>query len=254
MQEVFLTDKKQIKRRNLNFSVSAKRVTEKNKFSFRTGISNNRSEFSFDDDVIVSKNKRKYVSVSDIISISDHWSAGIYVHAGSSTYNNKDVYFSFRPAVEYNFFKYSESAKKQLIISYQIGRKYNKYTETTIFNKDSETLWEHKILLGGSVKQKWGNIFAEISFEQFLHDTALKEISFFVGTSIRLFKGFNFNVNAGYDITNNQIELAAGNVSLEELLLQQQQLKSGYNYFFNMGLSYSFGSIYNTVVNPRFNF
>ena len=53
---------------------------------------------------------------------------------------------------------------------------------------------------------------------------------------------------------NTFIKQNLGNVSLEELLLQQQQLQSGYNYFFNVGLSYSFGSIYNTIVNPRFNF
>ncbi len=242
------------KRRNLNFSVSAKRVTEKNKFSFRTGVSNNTSEFSYNNNVIISKNKRKYINISDIISVSDHWSAGAYFNVGTSTFSNKDLYWSFKPAIEYNFFKYSESAKKQLVISYKIGRVHHNYTETTIFNKTKETLWEHNLLLGGSVKQKWGNIFAEVSLEQFLHDMELKEISFFLGTSIRLFKGFSFNINGGYDITNNQIELAAGNVSLEELLLQQQQLKSGYNYFFNVGFSYSFGSIYNTIVNPRFNF
>jgi hypothetical protein len=75
-----------------------------------------------------------------------------------------------------------------------------------------------------------------------------------LGASIRIFKGFSFNVNGNYEIIRNQVNLPAGDVSLEELLLQQQQLQSGFNYFVSVGLSYSFGSIYNTVVNPRFNF
>jgi len=47
-----------------------------------------------------------------------------------------------------------------------------------------------------------------------------------------LIKGLSFNISGNYDITNNQINLAAGDLSLEELLLSQKQVKSGYNYFF----------------------
>lgn len=241
-------------RRSLYFNVSAKRVTEKNKFSFRASLNDSKSEFTYNNNTIISNNKRKSLDISDVISLSDHWSTGIYFGTGSSTYSNKDLYWYVKPAIEYNFFKYSESAKKQLTLSYKIGRKYNNYTEKTIFNKLEESLWEHNLVLGGSIKQKWGNIYADVTMSQFLHDTELKAISFYLGSSIRLFKGFNFNINGSYEITQNQIELPAGNVSLEELLLQQQQLKSGYNYFFSVGFSYSFGSIYNTVVNPRFNF
>lgn len=67
-------------------------------------------------------------------------------------------------------------------------------------------------------------------------------------------RGFSLNLNGNHSITRNQVNLAAGDVTLEELLLRQQQLQSGYNYFVSIGLSYSFGSIYNTIVNPRFNF
>ena len=36
------------------------------------------------------------------------------------------------------------------------------------------------------------------------------------------------------------------------VLLRQQQLKTSYRYFAYAGLSYTFGSIFNNVVNPRF--
>ena len=32
----------------------------------------------------------------------------------------------------------------------------------------------------------------------------------------------------------------------------QRQLLTGYQYFFNFGINYSFGSIFNNIVNPRF--
>lgn len=239
---------------NLNFNISAKRVTEKNKFSYRMGFSENKSTFSYDGEEIISKRNSKYLNVSDVISINDHWSAGADARLGSSVYSNKDFYWEAKPAIEYNFFKYSQSAKKQLALSYRNGVVFQDYIELSIFGKDKETLWEHELKLGGSINQKWGNIYSETSFEQYLHDTSFYSLSFYLGTSIRLFKGFNLNLSGDYSITRNQINLPAGNVSLEELLLQQQQLQSGYNYFFNIGLSYSFGSIYNTIVNPRFNF
>lgn len=239
---------------NININFSARRVTENNKFSFRLGFSENKNTFKFDGDEIISKQSSKYISVSDVISITDHWSAGAFARIGASVFNNKDFNWSLRPAIEYNFFKYSESSKKQLTISYRNGVVYNKYIERSIFAKDKEYLWEHELSLGGSVNQKWGRISGEAAFEQFLHDTSLNALTFYIGTNLRLFKGFSLNMNGNYSITRNQVELPVGNISLEELLLQQQQLKSGYNYFFSIGLSYSFGSIYNTIVNPRFNF
>jgi hypothetical protein len=115
-------------------------------------------------------------------------------------------------------------------------------------------LWEHNLSLGGSIKQKWGSITSQASYESYLKDPSLNAFSFYLGTNFRIVKGLSFNVSGNYDITNNQINLAAGDLTLEELLLSQKQVKSGYNYFLSVGLNYSFGSMFNTIVNPRFNF
>jgi hypothetical protein len=242
------------KDRNLNFSVSAKQVTKENKFYFRGSINDSKSVFTFDGTDIISNQKSSNIYLYDVISINNHWSVGGFSNAGKSTYSNKSFYAELKPAIEYNFFSYEESSKKQLTLSYKVGGVYNKYFETTIFDKKNEFLWEHGLMLGGSVVQKWGNFTSQVSYESFLHDTSLHAFSFYIGANFRIFKGFSFNVNGNYSITNNQINLAAGDLSLEELLLRQQQVKSGYNYFFNIGLSYSFGSMFNTIVNPRFNF
>lgn len=239
---------------NLNFSISAKRVTEKNKFSLRVGFSENKSTFTFDGEDIVAVNNNKSLNISDVISINDHWSYGFFGNLGTSTYSNYKLFWRFKPAIEYNFFKYEESAKKQLILSYRNGLVYNNYIERSVFAEEKELLFQHSILLGGSIRQEWGNINGEASFNQYLHDTTLNSLGFYVGANIRVFKGFNFNVGGNYRITSDQINLPAGDVSLEELLLQQQQLQSGYNYYISVGFSYQFGSIYNSIVNPRFNF
>lgn len=250
----FFDGQEQSRFSNININASARRVTEKNKFSFRMRFSENRNIFEFEGEEIVGVNDSKFISVSDILSIDDHWSYGFFGRIGSSTFNNTDLSWTFRPALEYSFFNYVDSAKKQLTISYRNGIRYNDYIEKTLFNQTDEYLWEHGIQLGGRVNQEWGNVNGEVSFNQFLNDTSLYAINFFIGTRIRLFKGFNFNVGGSYSITRNQINLPGGDLSLEELLLQQQQLQSGYNYFINVGFSYAFGSIYNTIVNPRFDF
>ncbi|MDP2089707.1 MAG: hypothetical protein Q8J84_09940 [Flavobacteriaceae bacterium] len=239
---------------NLSFSATVKQVTEKNKFYLRARLNNSKSVFTYDNVDIISKRKSTNINLYDVVSINSHWSVGAFATVGKSTYNNYSFYSSFKPAIEYNFFSYKDSSKKQLTISYKIGGIQNNYAEKTIFNKEKEFLWEHGLNLGGSVKQNWGNITSEVSYQSFLHDSDLNQFSFHLGTNFRILKGLSFNISGNYSITDNQINLAGRNLSLEELLLRQQQVKSGYNYFISTGLNYSFGSIYNTIVNPRFNF
>mgnify|MGYP003670534287 CR=1 FL=1 len=238
----------------LYFNTSVKRVTNKNKFSLSINFNENKSIYTFDGEDIVAINNSKSLNVSDVISISDHWSYGVFANIGTSTYSNYDLFWRLRPAIEYNFFKYSTSAKKQLILSYRNGLYFNDYTERSVFGEEKELLFQQSLLLGGSFQQEWGNINGEVSFNQFLHDTSLRSFGFYLGANIRVFKGFNFNIGGNYRITRDQINLPAGDVSLEDLLLQQQQLQSGYNYYVSIGFSYQFGSIYNSIVNPRFNF
>lgn len=239
---------------SISFSATIKQVTKKNKFYIRGSLNNSKSVFTYDGDDIVSKQKSTNFNLYDVVSITNHWSAGIFATAGKSTYRNYSFYSSIKPAIEYNFFSYEDSSKKQLTLSYKVGGVHNNYVEKTIFNKEKEFVWEHGLMIGGSVIQNWGNITSEVSYQSFLHDRTLHEFSFYLGTNFRIFKGLSFNISGNYNITNNQINLAGGDLSLEELLLRQQQVKSGYNYFVSTGLNYSFGSIYNTIVNPRFNF
>jgi hypothetical protein len=53
-------------------------------------------------------------------------------------------------------------------------------------------------------------------------------------------------------LLRDQLYLPRGNLSDEERLLRLRQLATSYNYFVQVGLSYSFGSIFNNIVNPRF--
>jgi len=239
---------------NINSNVSARRVTEQNKFNFWGSMNQSRSIYKYEDDTTRTKQQSMNMYMSDVFTINDHWSYGIFTDARNSIFSNYKFSTGARVGIEYDLFPYSESANKQLIAYYTIGGRYNDYYDTTVFNKDNELLMEHNLLLGTSLNQKWGSLSGNVSYKNFLHDFALNAIEFYLNFDVRLFKGFSWRINGSYRIQHNQINLAKTGVSIEDVLLQQQQLKSGYNYWFNTGLSYSFGSIYNTIVNPRFTF
>ena len=69
---------------------------------------------------------------------------------------------------------------------------------------------------------------------------------------VRLFKGFTFDMFGSVSRRRDQLSLRRGTASTEEILVRQRELATGYSYDIGFGLSYSFGSIYNNVVNPRF--
>jgi hypothetical protein len=238
---------------NIHARVSADRITDENKFRFSFSISQNKSVFLFGENEIISKKNSINSRIYDVISINQHLSTGLFLSGGNSLFNNYKLYVSAQPGIEFNFFPYSKSSKKQAIIRYKAGARYNGYYEKTIFNKENELLWNESLTLGTTFRKKWGSISAELQYENYIHDFSLNELNAYLNTDIRLFKGLSLRLFGSYGITHNQINIRAEDATLEEMLLQQKQIKSGYNYYGSIGLSYSFGSIYNTIVNSRFN-
>jgi len=51
---------------------------------------------------------------------------------------------------------------------------------------------------------------------------------------------------------NDQLSLVRGEATEAEILLQLQELETSYNVEGRIGITYTFGSIYNNIVNPRF--
>jgi len=50
----------------------------------------------------------------------------------------------------------------------------------------------------------------------------------------------------------DQLSIPRRGITSEEVLLRLRRLRSGYEYDFQLGLTYTFGSIFNTIVNQRF--
>ena len=233
-------------------NISANRVTEELKIQMSLRASHNKSTFSFGDEDIESVRNSQGFDGLVVKSISDHWSVGAYFAASSSTYGNTEYSISPAPAIEFNLFPYSESTKKELRFLYRLGFSAVKYREETIYEKISENLMGQSLSAILEVKQKWGNLSASLTGSHFFHDFSKNRLRMNADLSLRLIKGLNFNIDTSYSIIHDQLSLPRGEATLDEILLRRTELATTYNYGFSVGLSYTFGSIYSRVVNPRF--
>lgn len=228
------------------------RVTEKWKIESGFWTNHNVSNYYFEDDTVVSIRKSTWIDLSGVRSISEHFSVGLFSSSFSSLFDNYKVNLTVTPAVEYNFFPYSESTKKQIRVVYKIGGRHNEYHEETIYNRTKETLAFQELGIAAEFQEKWGSINGSVRGSHYFHNIDINRVNFRLGLNLRLFKGFSWRISGNLALIHDQISLPLGDASEEDILLSQRQLQTGYRFWANTGISYTFGSIYNSVVNPRF--
>lgn len=238
---------------NLNGSASANRTTEAFKISL--GVNNRYSEQSFElqDGRTISNIQRNYgARALAVRSLGPNWSAGGRMSANSSTFLNQALAVRVAPAIEFNVFPYAESSERQLTFLYSAGANHFDYEEKTIFGETEETRFDQSLTVSYDVKQPWGSINTSAEAAHFLHDLSKNRLELGGGINLRLIKGLQFRISGHAARVRDQLYLPAGDLPIEEVLLRQRQLETAYRYFGSVGLSYTFGSIFNNVVNPRF--
>lgn len=239
--------------RSFRVSFSASRVTAEWKINIQGGRSDSRSNFEVEDaETIVSRQHSWNVNALVVKSLGPKWSFGAEAEASHSSFSNTDRLFGLAPGIEYDFFPYAESSRRSLTILYKIGARRFDYRELTVFDQVGETVPLHSLNVSLGLRQPWGSIGASASAVQHLNHTDRYRMSVFGSTDVRLFRGFSFNLFGEYSKINDLIGLPKGEASTEEILLRIRQFDTSYSYFFHFGISYSFGSIFNSVVNPRY--
>ncbi len=238
--------------RNLYGNFSASRVTPE--WKFRLSFSGSLYQSSFDYGEIKLTSTSKSGSVQTLIakSLGEHWSVGAFVHLRSSTYSNIRFGAKLSPAVEYNFFPYSQSTSRQLRLTYSPNLGPNFYYEETIFEKTKEFLTSQSASLTLELKRKWGTISTSLEASHYFHDFSKYRLELSTDLSLRIYRGLSMNLYGNVSRIHDQLFLSRGGASWEEVLLMRKQLATSYSYYFSFGLSYSFGSIFSRVVNPRF--
>lgn len=197
---------------------------------------------------------RKSWSISNLTvkSLGSHWSAGVRGGASSSTFSNIDLKLWASPAVEYNIFPYSESNQRQLVFLYSMNAIFNNYNDTTIYNKMKQSLLEQTLDISLQVQQKWGNANISLGASNYMHDFSKNSIELNGFLRVRILRGLSLFSRAGIEFVHNQIELTKEGHSAEDVYLRLRELQTNYRFDASLGLSYTFGSIYNNIVNPRF--
>jgi hypothetical protein len=236
----------------LNFSAS--RVTEQWKINVSMFGDTSHSSFEVTDDLTVKSTTDSWNLNSLVVkSWGPQWSYGARSTVSHSSFSNTDRSVSAFPAIEFDFFPYSESSRRSLTVQYSAGLTTYRYHELTIFDRLQETVPSHSLHTSLGVRAPWGSLGGSASISQHLNHMDRYRISLNGNTDIRLFKGFSFNIYANYDKIGDQIGLRKADATTEEVLLRLQQRATGYRYYMNFGFNYSFGSIFNSTVNPRFN-
>ena len=184
-------------------------------------------------------------------SLTPHWSIGGSAEAEHSTFSNYDLALEIAPALEYNVFPYAESTTRQLRFIYRISPAYANYTDTTIFGKTQETRFEESLEAILELNQTWGSVETSLQASHYFYDLSKNRLELDTQIDIRITRGLSFNVFGNVSLIRDQLNLPAGEASQEDVLLQRRELATDYRYFMGIGLSYTFGSIYNNIVNPR---
>jgi hypothetical protein len=238
---------------NLNGSVSANRTTKA--WKINTSVNGNYSESSFTlGKGEVFKSYSHSYSANELIvkSLTDKWSLGQRASLYSSTFSNQKLGARIAPTVEYNFFPYDQSTRRLVTLQYSLGLNSYHYRDTTIYEKLDEVRADQSVVASVSLTQPWGSLNGSVEGANYLDDFSKRRLVFFNSVNARLFKGFSLNLFSSISLVHDQLYLPKGAATDEEILLQRRQLETSYRYYAGVSLTYSFGSIFNNIVNPRF--
>lgn len=238
---------------SLGGSASANRITEKSKLLTSLSFNWSNQKYEMNDSTVQNSYSRSQSSsILYVKSLNDHWSAGISTGLSASSYGSYDLRFSLSPAIEYDIFPYTESTRRQLRLLYRVGYEYNNYADTTIYNKLTEHLGFQYLSASFELVQKWGSADFTLSYRNYFHDWSKNNFGGNLYLSLRVAKGLSVTYQGDGSIVNDQLSLPKGGISDTDILLRRRMTETKFSYYSYFGISYTFGSIYNNVVNPRF--
>ena len=234
-------------------TASADRITEDWKISFAGSIDHEREEFDLDEDepVKVERREREFDWLV-VKGLGQHWSWGATGEIESSTFDNISLGTAAYGALEYNVYPYSMYTRRQLRAAYALGFAYARYNEVTLYGKMEETHPRHEISLTLDQRERWGTLQARTEWSQYLHDLSKSRLEVEGEVSLRLARGLSVGAEVNASRIRDQLSLPARGATDEEILLRLRQLESGYEYSVSFNLTYTFGSIFSSIVNPRF--
>ena len=239
------------KESNIRIELDADKVTDKIKLQFDIDFERSNNKYNNNNNTFISKRNRKSFGAKSVWSINNKWSAGFNVGASGDTYQNIDFRYYIMPAIEYSFFPYNEFVRREMVINYRIGFGYRNYIEETIYDKLEEYVYLHQLAFETRFRQPWGEIYTNLRGKTFLQEPSKNSFSLDSWFSIRVFEGLNVRFGGEIELIRDQLSLPKGNASIEDLLLQQQEIATDFRSQFRIAIGYTFGSAFNNYLNSR---
>ncbi len=236
---------------NARYGFYANRVTEDWKVRLRPYFNNNARSVQTDGGEVRVDHKRHGFESHLIRSVGSHWGAGIFAEYRTSTLDNLRHSLVVAPAVEYSLFPYAEASSRQVTLAYHLGVERANYIEETIYLQTTESLVNQSLEAAIRIQQPWGSVYSGLTGSAYVHDLSHHRLTFNGEVSLRIGGGVSLNVGGRYERINDQLSLPRGDASLEDILLARRRLATSYRTSGSIGLSYTFGSIFTNVVNPR---
>ena len=238
---------------NISTNVNANRTTHESKINLNSNMNYRESKFELPDGrTFISPNRDYGANGLYVKSLGGHWSAGFRGNWNSSTFSNQNWGWAAGPAIEWDLFPYSESTRRLLTVNYSMRARGWDYREVTIFGKLHETRLSQSVETRMSMRQRWGTLGGSVEVASFIPDFAKNHVSVWGDVSLNLFKGLSLSLYSNLESVRDQISLPALEATNEEVLVNQRQLATSYRYYMFFGVSYTFGSIFSPIVNPRF--
>ncbi|MCX6334909.1 MAG: hypothetical protein NT092_11505 [Bacteroidia bacterium] len=237
---------------NLSTSASASKITEAWKTSFEGYYGNDLEKYIDDDTTIVNKQDDIEYSGYFVKSLNDKWSAGIFATYTSRNYMNLEHKTGLAGGIQYNIFPWKECNRRVFAVQYWAGVNYFDYFEITIYDKLYETLFSEGLQVDLELVQPWGEISVGLEGRHYFHDFSKNRLTLESDLSIRITKNLEVFCELQSQIIHDQLYLPSGDASREDLLLQRRKLATTYEISSQLGLRFTFGSMYNNVVNERF--
>ena len=248
-------------------SISATRVTVKHKWEYSASINKSKQKYTYlfiDSTGNVQELKdvirfdNKYLEGSYVYSLAKHFSLGAIssFNASNSKSDGENVRtrFSFSPGIEYNYFPYEVYNNKSLTLAYTLDIGHNSYKDTNNYNKLREWVPSQSLTASLNLVQKWGSVSFTVAGSDYFDDLSSYQVDVSLQMGIRLFKGFSVEAYTGYSkIEGYDLRtLSKNQASFIDLITGKRRFPTKYNVYSSVGINYSFGSIYNNIVNPRY--
>ena len=137
-------------------------------------------------------------------------------------------------------------------MTYSAGYNAFRYIEPTILDRMEENRTNHAVQSSFVANEPWGESEVTVEFSQFLDQPDQRRLVMYGELDIRLFRGFFLSLDADSSLIRDQIYLPRRDATDAEILVRRRQLATNYEWQLRIGFTYSFGSIFNNVVNSRF--